>query len=400
MKLLTRGGRDKMAPIFILLPNPIFKRLKNHCNLFLRVQLIINQNWFRQWLGTEKTLSHYLSQWWSRLMVHIWVSWIDWVDNFAVLGKYIYADKNGTVWAHEGYLHPHRWKWAIPTPRVGSGRGTGWPYFVKSPLACMTHSGVACAPPAPPPPLPSSTNCNSDSGPVGVGSSMHPCLVFRLPIGQTCSMGFMHGFRAGQFMTSVPCCARKAVLLRAVWGVSLSWEYTKFRPKRLLPREANYLGEAWCRVGGSGFHPAPPVHPSHHSGWHPISWLRGHGYRPWVGCMHLSVSLLVRRNDKTIVPGQSDQLSVFTGSGQTHPTFTPPPMCLGVAVASQNFADASLQHAQHSCYFSLGIALSWKSCNTHQHLLLPIPRHDAIKEWQKMQNDWARNTRSIEPSIC
>ena len=26
------------------------------------VQLIINQNWFRQWLGTEKTLSHYLSQ--------------------------------------------------------------------------------------------------------------------------------------------------------------------------------------------------------------------------------------------------------------------------------------------------------------------------------------------------
>ena len=59
---------------------------------------------------------------------------IDWVDYFTVLGKCIHAEKNGTVWAHEGYLHPHNWKWAIPTPQVGSGRGTGWPYFVKSPL--------------------------------------------------------------------------------------------------------------------------------------------------------------------------------------------------------------------------------------------------------------------------
>ena len=107
---------------------------KRYCNLFLWVQLILNQNWFRQWLGTEKTLSHYLNQWWSRPMVHIWVSPIDWVDYFIVFGKYIHAEKNGTVWTHEGYLHPHSWKWAIPTPQVGSGRGTGWPYFVKSPL--------------------------------------------------------------------------------------------------------------------------------------------------------------------------------------------------------------------------------------------------------------------------
>ena len=98
------------------------------------VQLIINQNWFRQWLGTEKTLSPYLSQWWSRPMVHIWVIRIDWVDCFTVLGKYIHAEKNSAVWAHEGYLHPHSWKWAIPTPQVGSGRRTGRPYFVKSPM--------------------------------------------------------------------------------------------------------------------------------------------------------------------------------------------------------------------------------------------------------------------------
>ena len=62
-----------------------------------------------------------------------WLSWL--------LGKiYIHAEKNGTVWAHDGCLRPHSWKWAIPTPRVGSGRGTGWPYFVKSPLVSWLSS--------------------------------------------------------------------------------------------------------------------------------------------------------------------------------------------------------------------------------------------------------------------
>ena len=88
-------------------------------NLFLTVLLIINQKWFRQWLGTEKTISHYPSNWWSRPMAHIWVSRIDWVDYFTVLGKYIHAEKNGTLWAHDGCFHPHIWKWAIPTPQVG-----------------------------------------------------------------------------------------------------------------------------------------------------------------------------------------------------------------------------------------------------------------------------------------
>ena len=52
-----------------------------------------------------------------------WLGWL--LHRF---GKYIDAEKNGTVWAHEGYLHPHSWKWAIPTRQVGSGRGTGWPH--------------------------------------------------------------------------------------------------------------------------------------------------------------------------------------------------------------------------------------------------------------------------------
>ena len=58
-----------------------FQTTKNHCNLFVRVHLIINENWFRQWLGTEQTLSHYLSQWGSRSMVHIRVSRIELINS-------------------------------------------------------------------------------------------------------------------------------------------------------------------------------------------------------------------------------------------------------------------------------------------------------------------------------
>ena len=69
---------------------------------------------------TKKTLSHYLSQWWSRPMGHICISRINWVDYFTVLGKYSHTEKNGTVWAHERYLHPHSWKW------VSGGGGGGY----------------------------------------------------------------------------------------------------------------------------------------------------------------------------------------------------------------------------------------------------------------------------------
>ena len=101
------------------------------------MQLIINQNWFRQWLGAEQISSHYLSQWWSISMVHICVYWVHWVDYYTVPGKSCYrydAEKNSTVRAHNGYLNPHIWKWAIPNRQVGSGRVTGWPYIIKFPL--------------------------------------------------------------------------------------------------------------------------------------------------------------------------------------------------------------------------------------------------------------------------
>ena len=37
---------------------------------------------------------------------------------------------------------PHSWKRAIPTRQVGSGRRTGWPWFVNSPLVTVVYDGV------------------------------------------------------------------------------------------------------------------------------------------------------------------------------------------------------------------------------------------------------------------
>ena len=75
---------------------------------------------------------------------HRAITWVSgdpdqWCICVTVLGKYIDAEKNGTIWAHEGYLHPCSWKWAIPTRQVGSGRGTGWPWFVKSPILIVKN---------------------------------------------------------------------------------------------------------------------------------------------------------------------------------------------------------------------------------------------------------------------
>ena len=41
-----------------------------------------------------------------------------------------------------------------------------------------------------------------------------------------------------------------------------------------------------------GMNLSPQVHSSQHSGWHPITWLKGHDYWPLDGYMHLSVSPL------------------------------------------------------------------------------------------------------------
>ena len=53
--------------------------LKIHWNLFKRFQLRINQHWFREWLGAEQAINHYLNQWWFSLLTHICVPRPQWL---------------------------------------------------------------------------------------------------------------------------------------------------------------------------------------------------------------------------------------------------------------------------------------------------------------------------------
>ena len=68
---LTHWGRDKMDAISQTTLSNAFSwmtmlglRLEFHWNVFLRVQFIIFQHWFRYWLGADQATSHYLNQWW------------------------------------------------------------------------------------------------------------------------------------------------------------------------------------------------------------------------------------------------------------------------------------------------------------------------------------------------
>ena len=67
---ITHWGRDKMISILLIFSNafPLMKiyefRLKYHWSLLLKVQLIIIQHRFSQWLGADKATSHYPNQWW------------------------------------------------------------------------------------------------------------------------------------------------------------------------------------------------------------------------------------------------------------------------------------------------------------------------------------------------
>ena len=71
LNLLTHWGRDKMAAIFRTTFSNRFSWMKIyqlwlsfHWSLFLWVQLIIFQHWFRYWLGVDQATSHYLNQLW------------------------------------------------------------------------------------------------------------------------------------------------------------------------------------------------------------------------------------------------------------------------------------------------------------------------------------------------
>ena len=137
MKLLTRWGRDMMATICISFPNTVSQKNKKItaicsvnaiCAVNYKLKLVQAMAWHRE---DSKPLP-------ESVVIQAngaYMSLLDWLITSPYSENISMQRKRGIVWANEGYLHPHSWKWAILTPQVGSGRGTGWPYFVKSPIA-------------------------------------------------------------------------------------------------------------------------------------------------------------------------------------------------------------------------------------------------------------------------
>ena len=58
-----------------------------------------------------------------------------WIDYFDLLRIYIDKPQRSIILLkYKGYYNPQNRKWAIPSRHTGSGRGTGWPCYVKYPL--------------------------------------------------------------------------------------------------------------------------------------------------------------------------------------------------------------------------------------------------------------------------
>ena len=84
---LTQWGWDKMAAILQTTFSNAFSWMKItisllefHWNMFPGVQLSICHHWFRWWLGAKKVTGHYLNQWQPSILMHIWVTQPQWID--------------------------------------------------------------------------------------------------------------------------------------------------------------------------------------------------------------------------------------------------------------------------------------------------------------------------------
>ena len=73
-----------------------------HCNLFSKVQLTTSQHWVKKWLVTCLVPRHYLNQWWSSSLMHIYIT-SPRCDNWAVI---IYT------WADSRFA-PSQWETAL-----------------------------------------------------------------------------------------------------------------------------------------------------------------------------------------------------------------------------------------------------------------------------------------------
>ena len=134
-------------------------------------------------------------------------------------------------------------------------------------------------------PDPSWANCippSGDSTPQfwHSGSGGYPCLGSRFPLrpkyarwrscldSELASPWLASHTLWCQKSSRVTCCVGRGIVL----DIHNVWLKNARHPK-----ETYNPGEAWCSIGGWGFHPAVPVHSSHHGERHPIAWLMGHG---------------------------------------------------------------------------------------------------------------------------
>ena len=122
--ILTHWGRDKMAAFiqttfcnaFPWMKIFVFW-LKFQWSLFLGVQLIITELWFRKWLGAGQATSHYLNQWWPSLMTHVRFTWPQWVKSLETglsLEKLVQADNEEIIkflhcWLFVRGIHQSPW---------------------------------------------------------------------------------------------------------------------------------------------------------------------------------------------------------------------------------------------------------------------------------------------------
>ena len=81
---LRQDGHHFADDIFncVVLNEKVFRLIKISLKIvFMRIQLMINQHWFRWWLDTEEVTSHYLNQRWPGLQIHMCITQPWWVKH-------------------------------------------------------------------------------------------------------------------------------------------------------------------------------------------------------------------------------------------------------------------------------------------------------------------------------
>ena len=106
---LTHWGHNKMVAIlqmtfsnWLSWMKPGVFLFKFHWVLFLMVQLTINHQCLRQWLGADQVTSHYLSHWWPCSMTHICVTLPQWVSQYLCFIILFIWSHGGTALTHWG----------------------------------------------------------------------------------------------------------------------------------------------------------------------------------------------------------------------------------------------------------------------------------------------------------